>query len=514
MSRDFEHANVTDHIDIGTWSISGSAVTLAVWCRLESFSQSDARIFSKATGSGEQDHVLMVSTQSGSQLRLRLKTGTSNSAGTTTLISASVLALDVWFPVVIRYDGTDMTIFKDGIQIATRGKTGALRENNWSAFWGNNPSNQRRLDGALAEGVIWDVPLTNNEIAAYSNGFSPAQIRPENLQSYLPMDGIDAPEPDYSGLGRNGTVVGALRADHPPVFPRFEFNEYSGLFLGGGGAGPTLISIAETGSGAEGLSITNSAPITENGAGLESAQIDAAVPIAETVNSTETSTISAGISQQDTGSSVDSLTANANVPVSDNTSGLESQTINAEIPIPESGSGTDVPTVAAPGVVSIADTGSATETIALRIDLNVSDTAIGADEIALAASVSIIESGAGAETALVNVSLAMTEIANGLDTVQLLVAIGLAETSPAVDAVTVDQGAGFITITDVAIGNEALTITAALAIAESATGLDTTQIDTGLVAAIIRMTAVALTVPRMSDVALTVPKMASVELIV
>ena len=96
-----------DYVDTGTWSISGSALTVALWLKADDFGVGDARLFSKATGTGEQDHYWMLSTVSsgGTKLRFRLKTGGT----TTTLIAGSGnLATGVWTHAAIVYNGTAM----------------------------------------------------------------------------------------------------------------------------------------------------------------------------------------------------------------------------------------------------------------------------------------------------------------------------------------------------------------------------------------------------------------------
>lgn len=227
MARDFEFSNGSDRIDVGTWNLTGSALTLFVRCRLESFGQSDARLFSKAVGTGEGDHDLMLSTQSGSQLRFRLRT---SDGGTDTLISPNTLTLGVDFDAVIRYDGTTMDILKDGVQIASTGKTGTLAFRGISAFWGNNPTANRALDGILSDGAIWPLALRNDEALAITNGVNPARIRPGQHALLMPMYGANSPEPDYSGNQRNGIVTGTSQVDHSPSSSAFSFDDSSGLY--------------------------------------------------------------------------------------------------------------------------------------------------------------------------------------------------------------------------------------------------------------------------------------------
>jgi Concanavalin A-like lectin/glucanases superfamily len=71
----------------------------------------------------------------------------------------------------------------------------------------------------IAEVAIWNVALTANEVAAYSQlGADVLNIRPANRVAYWPMWGIHSPEPDF-GPNRYGASLGGTpaRSTHPPV---------------------------------------------------------------------------------------------------------------------------------------------------------------------------------------------------------------------------------------------------------------------------------------------------------
>ena len=66
-----------DHIDIGPVDVHGNAMTIMAWIKVVDFDSSDARIISKATGIGNDDHFWMVSTCKAfgrKRLRFRLRT--------------------------------------------------------------------------------------------------------------------------------------------------------------------------------------------------------------------------------------------------------------------------------------------------------------------------------------------------------------------------------------------------------------------------------------------------------
>lgn len=74
-------------------------------------------------------------------------------------------------------------------------------------------------DGAIAEVGMWNVALTDDEVAALANGYSPLLIRPTSLVQYWPLFGNDSPELDRFKNSNNLTLVNApTKADHPRIF--------------------------------------------------------------------------------------------------------------------------------------------------------------------------------------------------------------------------------------------------------------------------------------------------------
>ncbi len=114
---------VDDRVEIESSEMAdGPGMTLAMWIRPETIG-SDGRLISMATGVGEQDHLCMVSTYAGNQLRLRLRTR----GVTSTLITPySALELNQWTHVVCTYDKREMRIYADGVLLAALPKDGAI----------------------------------------------------------------------------------------------------------------------------------------------------------------------------------------------------------------------------------------------------------------------------------------------------------------------------------------------------------------------------------------------------
>jgi hypothetical protein len=166
-----EFDGVNDRLDAGTWSVSGSALTIALWLRADDFDISDCRMVSKANGTAEADHWWMLGTveSGGIKLRARLKTGGT----TTTLIASSGdVQPGVWIHAALVYDGATLKLFQDGVEVGSVAKTGALSVDDTVPVWvGDNfPSASRPFDGLLDDVRVYNRALNPTELAALVSG--------------------------------------------------------------------------------------------------------------------------------------------------------------------------------------------------------------------------------------------------------------------------------------------------------------------------------------------------------
>lgn len=129
-----------DHVDLGRVDVSGSAMTILGWFKVDSFNHTDGRIISKATGASTGEHYWMVSTYNSSghnRLRFRLRTRgyTSN-----LIASSGDVPLNTWVFVAAVYDGTKMELYQDGVLVGSIAKSGSINTNaTVRASLGNNP---------------------------------------------------------------------------------------------------------------------------------------------------------------------------------------------------------------------------------------------------------------------------------------------------------------------------------------------------------------------------------------
>ncbi len=194
-SLDFDGAD--DYVDLGGLDIPGSGITLAGWINSDDFRNcgaSDCRIFSKANGTGEQDHYIMVSTirirSIGTLLRFRLKAGGSTE---TLIASTGNLATGQWYHAAATYDGSNMRLYLDGVEVGSTAKTGAIDTNPLVPFWiGGNP------DGPTSK--PWDGRI--DDVYLYNRALSQAEI--------LGLPGVTPPPDEVPPLRLNAGPIGIL----------------------------------------------------------------------------------------------------------------------------------------------------------------------------------------------------------------------------------------------------------------------------------------------------------------
>ncbi|UCG55129.1 MAG: LamG domain-containing protein, partial [Dehalococcoidia bacterium] len=180
----------SNFIDIGTFDIPGSDMTILAWFKADDFGVNDGRIISKATGTDTDDHFWMLSTRgvggSGAppyRMRFRVSLGgstetlidgsdPSSSSLTDTEPTEVNLLTNTWYFVAAVYDGSTMKIYLNG-QLIASASPGGTRDTNTAPVWmGDNPNTgQRPFDGIIDEVALFSRALTQEEIEnLYNNG--------------------------------------------------------------------------------------------------------------------------------------------------------------------------------------------------------------------------------------------------------------------------------------------------------------------------------------------------------
>jgi hypothetical protein len=163
----FEGNGAAGNVDLAGLDVDAGAtgITIMAWINADDFGTIDARIVSKSTGSAEQDHIWMLSTINGPQLRFRLKTAGST---TTLLGSGPTIPSGTWVHAAASYDGTTMRLFQDGVLVGATGKTGLVDIEPGVAAWiGANPGQGNQVfDGRIDDVKIFRRGLDAAEVQA------------------------------------------------------------------------------------------------------------------------------------------------------------------------------------------------------------------------------------------------------------------------------------------------------------------------------------------------------------
>lgn len=132
------------------------------------------------------------------------------------ITSTSVSAPNTWFSAAASSNDSSgaSAVYLNGGGKGTASDGGVL--NGFGV--GVGESGAANLTGLAAEIALWNVILTDPEIAALGTGICPRFVRPASLVLYCPLLGLQSPEPDMSGNQNNLTLSGApTQANHAPV---------------------------------------------------------------------------------------------------------------------------------------------------------------------------------------------------------------------------------------------------------------------------------------------------------
>jgi hypothetical protein len=154
-------------------------------------------------------------------------------------------AAQVWGHICVTYDSTnvanDPIVYLNGTPVSiveTITPVGAFDAVGTDLrMLGNRPTQDRAVNGMLAEFGHWNRVLTPGEVAGLAKGYSPDYYAPTGLFDYVPML-----RTAWSSRGLT-TVTGALVQPHPrTIYPRPPLTRVVTLPVGGGPA-PTRRSL-------------------------------------------------------------------------------------------------------------------------------------------------------------------------------------------------------------------------------------------------------------------------------
>lgn len=204
MARGFDGSS--SYFKVGSAVVSGYPFTMAAWVRSNSITVNQTVISISDDTVGTQQHGLeLAGTVAGDPVRAFSVAGTAQRATTTTGFSAST-----WHHAAgVFTSATDRAAFIDGGSKGTNATSRAPSGLNATDLGRNGDSTPDGFfDGSIAEAAVWNVALTDAEIAILALGYSALLVRPGALVAYWPLLGRHTNEIDVRG-GNTVTPTGS-----------------------------------------------------------------------------------------------------------------------------------------------------------------------------------------------------------------------------------------------------------------------------------------------------------------
>lgn len=212
MARNFERASSQRLVNAGA-PVTAYPLTMACW-----FRASEALNNKYLISIGDSAALSWFGLEATSSETVQAEAADAGLVRTAT--ATGNFSIDTWtHAAAVFASSTSRSAYRDGTNKATD-------TYNWiptgldkvSIGVRNSSAYENYFSGDIAEAAIWDVALTDAEIAMLAKGASPVMVRPASLVSYWPLIGRESPEPDRVG-GYNLTLTNApIAAAHPRIF--------------------------------------------------------------------------------------------------------------------------------------------------------------------------------------------------------------------------------------------------------------------------------------------------------
>jgi hypothetical protein len=242
MARLFTAAS-SETLQVDTAAITAYPHTFAAWIRVPSPSTTQVIM-----GVGDKDATGDYSFIYLGASAIRAQSSTS-AGGAVTASSSGTVSANVWTHAAGVFTANNSrAAFRDGANKGTntsaRTPAGLDRTVLGSTI---TSAPGFYFGGDMAEVGIWNVALTDNEIAMLASGVSPLRVHRSALVRYWPLLQYGGDTPDYSGNGGTLTDTNTVGVStgHAPVAPQFALIDgWRGAFTAAAGApsswGPLL----------------------------------------------------------------------------------------------------------------------------------------------------------------------------------------------------------------------------------------------------------------------------------
>ncbi len=213
MARNFVAASV--EFLRGAAVVTAAPFTVSIWARCSDDVADDHAVwFTGRSNSNENFWGLRFNdTASGHTIRYRVTDGLA-----TNLETVATWTLNQWHHLcAVEAASNDRRLYLDGGNKVTdansRSPDGGINRTSIGRFDDNTPGVE--MEGDIAHVAVWNVALTDGEVATLAEGVSPLRVRRDSLIAYWPVGG-QSPEADVVG-GLNMIVTGTTVSEEPPI---------------------------------------------------------------------------------------------------------------------------------------------------------------------------------------------------------------------------------------------------------------------------------------------------------
>ena len=205
MARNFSADDLTNTSAV----LTAAPLTVSAWARPEALHE--GTIFQLAgDGSGGSQNQWILQTRTDGDVWFRVRDGSI--ARIAEFVS---YVANTWQHFCgVERSASDRSVFLDGVKGTD--PTGTVTPAGIDTTKiGQRDGGGLSFDGDIGHVAIWNVGLTDGEVASLAVGVSPLKIRRDALVYYCPING-QSPELDVVG-GLNMTVTGAVAVEEPPI---------------------------------------------------------------------------------------------------------------------------------------------------------------------------------------------------------------------------------------------------------------------------------------------------------
>lgn len=193
MSRLFDDAS-SQYLTQASAVVGAYPITAAGWFNTDSDTAQQAIFALENNTTNDQNWYLLIRGDESDSIRLQI-----SNVGFVSAVATGAYTTNTWQHICgISRGNADHSIYFNGggkvnsttsLAIPTLHRTDIGMQNA-----GGTPGSY--FSGMLAEIGLWNVGLTDAEVASLAGGFSPLAIRRESLIAYWPLLGNASPEPD------------------------------------------------------------------------------------------------------------------------------------------------------------------------------------------------------------------------------------------------------------------------------------------------------------------------------